>query len=174
MNIRNRTQFALGMLLLIIAGWLLLSQIRPEWTTWLKLTFEWPLWIMLGGAALLFIGLLTGAPDMAIPACLVAGVGGILYYQNATGDWSSWYYMWTLFPGFTGIGKLLAALLSGTLKQEGRGAINAIFFSIVLFAIFASIFGGLKILGPYKDYILIILLFVLGLWLILRGLFSRH
>lgn len=174
MEKRNRTQLVLGILLILAAGWLVLSQVRPEWTSWLKLAFDWPVWVMLAGAILLVIGLLAGAPDMAVPACIVAGVGGILYYQNATGDWASWSYMWTLFPGLAGIGRLLSALIGGNLKQEGRNAINTIFVSIVLFAIFASIFGGLKIFGPYKDYILIGLLFIFGLWLVLRGIFRKH
>jgi hypothetical protein len=174
MDKRNRTQLVLGFLLILAAGWLVLSQVRPEWTDWLSLTFDWPVWVMLAGAALLVIGLATGAPDMAVPATIVAGIGGILYYQNATGDWASWSYLWTLLPGLGGLGSLLSALIGGTLKQEGRHAINTIFVSIVLFAIFAAIFGGLDILGPYKDYALIGLLFVFGLWLVLRGIFRKR
>jgi hypothetical protein len=174
MNKRNRTQLVLGILLILVAGWLVLSQIQPEWTSWLRLTFEWPMWVMLSGAALLFIGLATGNAEMAVPACIVAGIGGILYYQNATGDWASWSYMWTLLPGLGGLGNLLSALISGSLKQEGRNAVNTIFISIILFAIFATIFGGLDILGPYKDYALIGLLFAFGLWLILRGIFRKN
>jgi hypothetical protein len=174
MDKRNRTQLVLGLLLILVAGWLVIGQVRPEWTSWLRLTFEWPVWVMLAGAALLFIGLATGNAEMAVPACIVAGVGGILYYQNATGDWSSWSYMWTLLPGLGGLGTLLSALIGGNLKQEGRHAVNTIFISIILFAIFAGIFGGLDILGPYKDYALIGLLFIFGLWLILRGIFRKH
>jgi hypothetical protein len=174
MNKRNRTQLVLGILLILVAGWLVLSQIQPEWISWLRLTFEWPMWVMLSGAALLFIGLATGSAEMAVPACIVAGIGGILYYQNATGDWASWSYMWTLLPGLGGLGNLLSALIGGTLKQEGRNAVNTIFVSIILFAIFATIFGGLDILGPYKDYALIGLLFAFGLWLILRGIFRKN
>jgi hypothetical protein len=118
--------------------------------------------------------LATGSAEMAVPACIVAGIGGILYYQNATGDWASWSYMWTLLPGLGGLGNLLSALISGSLKQEGRNAVNTIFISIILFAIFATIFGGLDILGPYKDYALIGLLFAFGLWLILRGIFRKN
>lgn len=173
MDKRNRTQLVLGFLLILAAVWLVVSQVRPEWTAWLRLSFEWPMWVMFAGAGLLLIGLLTGNPEMAVPACIVAGIGGILYYQNASGDWDSWSYMWALLPGLGGLGNLLSALIGGTLKQEGRHAVNTIFVSIILFAIFASIFGGLEILGPYKDYALIGLLFVFGLWLILRGIFRK-
>ncbi len=174
MDKKNRTQLVLGLVLILVAGWLVLNQIQPEWTAWLHLDFEWPMWVMLSGAALLLIGLATGNSEMAIPACIVAGVGGILYYQNASGDWDSWSYMWALLPGLGGVGNLLSAIIGGTLKQEGRHAINTIFISLIMFVIFAAIFGGLEILGPYKDYALIGLLFLFGLWLILRGIFRKR
>ena len=174
MDKRNRTQLALGVLLILAAAWLVIDQVEPAWTEWLQLTFAWPVWIMLSGAALLLIGLVVGNTEMAVPACIVAGVGGILYYQNLTGDWSSWSYMWALLPGCGGFGNLLAALIGGNLKQEGRHAINTIFVSLILFVLFAAIFGGLEILGPYKEFTLIGLLFIFGLWLIIRGLLRKR
>src|SRR5512136_573135 len=98
MEKKNRTQLALGFLLILVAGWLIATRIKPDLANLLHLTFDWPMWVILGGAALLVLGLLVGAPDMAIPACIVAGIGGILYYQNVTGKWDSWSYMWTLIP----------------------------------------------------------------------------
>jgi hypothetical protein len=41
---------------------------------------------------------------MAVAACIIGGIGGILYWQSYTGDWASWAYVWTLIPGFSGIG----------------------------------------------------------------------
>lgn len=174
MTKKNRTHLVLGAILILVAAWLLIDQVQPEWTAWLQLQFEWPVWIMLAGAALLLIGLVSGNPDMAVPACIVAGIGGILYYQNWSHDWKSWAYMWTLLPGLGGLGTFISALIGGNLKQEGRNAVNTMFVSVVLFVIFASIFGGLAIFGTYKDYVLIGLLFVFGLWLILRGIFRKH
>lgn len=174
MDKRKRAQFTLGLLLILAAGWFFLEQVQPEWTAWLRLTFSWPVWVMLAGAALFLIGLATGAPETAVPATIIAGIGGILYYQESTGDWASWAYMWTLLPGLSGLGKLIASLIRGTLRQEAREALNSIFISIVLFAIFASLFGGLKFFGPYKDYVLIGLLFFLGLWLIGRALWPKR
>lgn len=173
MNKRSRTQLVLGLLLILFAGWLLLSHLQPEWTDWLHLAFEWPLWVIMSGVAFLLIGLIVGNAEMAVPACIVSGIGGILYYQNSTGDWASWSYMWALIPGLAGLGNLLAAAISGNLKQESRGAINTIFVSIILFIIFATIFDGLDILGPYKDYTIIGLLFIFGLWLIVRGIIRK-
>jgi len=173
MNRRNRTQLGLGLLLILAAAWLIATKINPELTDILHLNFEWPMWIVISGGIILLIGLLVGAPGMAVPACIVAGIGGILYYFNATGNWVEWYF-WLLVPGLAGIGELFSGLLGGTFRQSARSALNTIFVSIVLFAIFASLFGGTELFGPYSEYLPIALLFLLGLWLILRGIFRRN
>jgi peptidoglycan/LPS O-acetylase OafA/YrhL len=103
------------------------------------------------------MGLLTGTPSMAIPACIVGGIGGILYWQNQTGDWLSWTYAWALIPGFVGVGMILAAILGeGGWPQVWKGA-ESILVSLVLFVIFGSIFGGLMGLGPYWPVLLILI-----------------
>lgn len=174
MEKRKRTQLVLGLILILVAGWLIATRINPDLANIIKLPpFEWPMWVILSGAGLLVLGLLVGAPGMAVPACIVAGIGGILYYQNVSGDWSSWSYLWTLIPGFVGLGSILAGVLGDDFKQSLRNGLNSLLFSAIMFAIFGSIFGGLTILGKYADYAPIILLFVLGVWLIVRGFLRR-
>jgi hypothetical protein len=174
MEKRNRTQLVLGLVLILAAGWLIATRISPNLANLVKLPpFEWPMWLVLSGAIILLIGLLLGAPGMAVPACIVAGIGGILYYQNATGNWSSWSYLWTLIPGFVGIGSLLAGLLGEDTRQSIRSGLNALAFSVVAFAIFSTLFGGWTILGPYAQYVPIVLLFLLGVWFIVRGFLRR-
>jgi hypothetical protein len=175
MERRNRTQLALGVILILVAGWLIATRIRPDLINLLHLTFDWPVWIMLSGAAILFIGLLVGAPGMAVPACIVAGIGGILYFQHnvVADDYRSWGYLWTLIPGFVGIGSILAGLLGEDLKHSVRQGLNALLVSLILFVIFASLLGGWTILGPYSTYAPIALLFLFGLWFIVRGILRR-
>jgi hypothetical protein len=174
MERRNRTQLVLGLILILVAGWLIATRINPDLARIIHLPpFDWPMWVVLSGAMLLVIGLLVGAPGMAIPACIVAGIGGILYYQNVTGNWESWSYMWTLIPGFVGVGSLLAGILGDDFKQSVRSGLNALAFSVVAFAIFSTMFGGWIILGPYAQYVPIALLFLLGIWFIGRGLLRR-
>ncbi len=60
---------------------------------------------------LALLGLLFWVPGMIVPAAIVAGVGGLLYWQNATGNWASWAYSWALIPGFSRVGTLLSSLL---------------------------------------------------------------
>ena len=133
----------------------------------LRLWFSWP-WIIIGVAVfLLVLGLVVGEPSMAIPACIVGGIGGILYWQETTGNWDSWAYAWTLIPGFVGVGIVLSGLLSGDFRQSVRGGAWLIMLSLVLFAVFGSFFGGLGLLGPYWP----VLLILLGLLVLIRPLF---
>ncbi len=169
MEHRARTQLALGVILILLAAWFAALKFYP-WLKNLIPPFAWPMWIVIAGGIILLIGLLVGAPGMAVPACIVAGIGGILYYQNATGDWASWAYMWALIPGFVGVGITLAGILGRDFKRSVREGLNLILISIVMFLVFAAAFGGLAILGPYKEYALAVFFLVLGLWFIVRAL----
>ncbi len=173
MEKKSRTQLVFGLLLILVAGWLIATRIKPDLTNILHLTFEWPMWVMFAGAALLVIGLLVGAPDMAIPACIVAGIGGILYYQNATNSWESWAYLWTLIPGFVGVGRILSGIIGGDFMASLREGLKLLLVCAILFTIFATIFNAWTIFGSYSAYVPIALLFLLGIWLIVRGII-RH
>ena len=173
MEKRNRTQLVFGLLLILAAGWLIATRINPNLANILHLTFEWPMWVMLAGAVLLVIGLLVGAPDMAVPACIVAGLGGILYYQNATGNWESWSYMWTLIPGFVGIGQILSGIIGGNFVANLREGLKLLVVCAIMFTIFATIFNAWTIFGSFSAYVPIALLFILGIWLLVRGII-RH
>ncbi len=104
---------------------------------------------------------------MSVPAAIVTGVGGILYYQNATDNFASWAYMWTLIPGFVGVGTILAGLLGEYTRLNISRGLNLLVVSAVMFLIFGAIFGVLGILGPNGPAILLI---ALGLYILLRGL----
>jgi hypothetical protein len=174
MQRRNRTQLILGILLILAAGWLIATRIYPDLGNIIHLPpFEWPMWVVLVGAMLLVLGLLVGAPGMAVPACIVAGIGGILYYQNATGDWASWAYLWTLIPGFVGVGSILSGILGDDFKRSVREGLNVLLVSAVLFVIFSGIFGAWGSFGSYIQYIFIGLLFLVGIWFIVRSFLRR-
>ena len=111
MNLTKRSTLAVGILLVLVGVYFILANLVPAFNDWLNITMSWPLIVVAVGVGLLVLGLLVGAPDMAIPAVIVGGIGGILYYQNLCGNWASWSYLWTLIPGFSGIGMLLANLL---------------------------------------------------------------
>jgi hypothetical protein len=173
MTKRSRTQLVLGLILILVAAWFVAEKFYPRLGDILHLTFDWPVWVLIAGGIVLLIGLLVGEPGMAIPACITAGIGGILYYQNATNDWDSWSYMWALIPGFVGIGSILSGILGRDFKESARHGLNLIVTSLILFLIFGAIFSGLGFLGEYKEYALAGILFLLGLWFIVRGIIRR-
>lgn len=164
---QNRSTLFLGLLLILIGAWLVVSRQVPAVRDWLDVNFAWPMWVIGAGLLIFLIGLITGAPGMSVPAAIVAGIGGILYYQNATDNYASWAYMWTLIPGFVGVGMILAGLLGEYTRLNIARGLNLLVVSAVMFLIFGALLGGLSILGPNGPAIVLI---ALGLYILLRGL----
>ncbi len=165
-----RSRLVVGVLLLALGVYFLAAQFFPGLGDWFQIQFTWPLIIIGAGLFFLVMGLLVGAPEMAIPACIVGGIGGILYYQNTTGDWLSWSYIWSLIPGFVGVGMILSALLGSDGRGEVTGGLWMLVISAVLFLIFGSFLGGLTLLGAYWP----VLLILLGGILLFRAVFWRR
>ncbi len=163
---KNRGQLALGLILILLGAWFIAARQIPALNAWAEQYMQGPLAIVAAGILILLVGLVLGTPGMAIPAAIVAGIGGIFYYQQITNDYTSWSYMWTLIIGFVGVGIILAGLLEGDLRRA-RSGMSTIVTSAVLFVVFAAIFGKLAILGSIGPAILLILV---GLWVLIRGL----
>ena len=163
---QNRTNLFLGVLLILIGGWLVATRQIPALQGWLDNNFTWPMWTIGAGLLVLLIGLITGAPGMAVPASIIAGIGGILFYQNETGNYASWSYMWALIPGFVGVGTILAGILGENTRRNFAHGLNLIVISTVMFLVFATFFGGISILGDYGAAIILILL---GVYVLVRG-----
>ena len=169
MSRRRRLNLVGGVLLVLLGAWLLAVQFVPGLDSWLDIEFSWPLIIIGVGLFLFVFGLLVGEPGMAVPASIVTGIGALLYYQNATGNWESWAYAWTLIPGFVGIGAIIAGLLGEDRNKSVRDGLNLLVISAVLFLVFGSFLGGLDLLGDYWP----VLLILLGAWLLIRPLLRR-
>ena len=167
MNRRSRTQLGLGVLLVLLGLWFFAVRQVPALKAWTELQFDWPFYVIGAGVLILLVGLITGAPAMSIPACIVAGIGGILYYQNLSQDWESWSFLWTLIPGFVGVGSILTGLLGEDTRRNLAHGINLVVISAVLFLVLAAMMQRLSILGPYGPAALLILL---GIYVIIRGL----
>jgi hypothetical protein len=165
MDVQRRSNLALGVVLILLGLVFLATRFLPG----LELVIGWP-WIVIGvGAALLVIGLLAGVPDMAVPGCIVGGIGGILYYQNLTGDWTSWSYMWALIPAFVGVGMLVAAVLGGRSRYAIRDGIRTLLVGVVLFLVFGSFFGAFTWLGIYWPLVLV----GAGVLILIDNIFKR-
>ncbi len=169
MSRKTRSNLAVGIMLILIGGLFLAMQLMPNLGNWFWSTFDWPFVIIGVGIFLLIFGLIAGSPGMSIPASIVTGIGGILAYQNATGNWESWAYAWALIPGFVGIGVMLSSLLGEGGREGFRSGLTLVFISSILFLIFSSIMGA-NPLGAWWP----ILLIILGLWLLIQPLFRRQ
>lgn len=163
---QNRSNLALGIILLVIGGWLLVSRQVPEIQDWLSDHSTGAIYTIGAGVLILLIGLITNAPGMAVPASIVAGIGGILYYQEVNSAYASWSYMWTLIPGFVGVGSILAGILGENSRRNFASGLRLLVISAVMFVIFGSFLGGLDILGEFG---LPIILIALGLYVLARG-----
>jgi hypothetical protein len=155
MDRKNRSQLGLGIILILLGGWFIAQKTVPGLQEWVTQFSVWPFTVIGAGAIILLLALILGAPGLAVPASIVAGIGGILYYQNATQDWGSWSYMWALIPGFVGVGTILTGLLGENTRQN-------------LLLVFSAFLGGWQILGNFGPAILLILL---GLWVLGNGIF---
>jgi hypothetical protein len=163
---RGRLSFAL--LLIGLGTWQLAINFYPEFKQFTYAHETWPFNIIGMGAFLGLIGLLTWKPGWFIPACIVAGVGGILYFANRTENWAAWAYLWTLIPGFVGVGLLLLGLATwkaGPIIAAGW----TVFASAVLFGIFGSTLGRLPVAGAAGAAAVILL----GLMLLFSGIFRK-
>jgi len=168
MDRKNRSQLGLGIILILLGGWFIAQKTVPGLQEWVAQFSAWPFTVIGAGAIILLLALILGTPGLAVPASIVAGIGGILYYQNATQDWGSWSYMWALIPGFVGVGTILTGLLGENTRQNLRHGMNLMVISAVLFLVFSAFLGGWQILGNFGPAILLILL---GLWVLGNGIF---
>lgn len=173
MSNRVRKNITSGVILILLGLILLAFQIVPTLRAWTAEEFTWPLGIIAASLGLLVIGALTGTADMFVPASIVGGIGGILHLQN-TGvlTWESWSFMWTLIPGFVGIGVLLAGLVKWK-KKEIIDGLQTMMVSVVLFLVFGSLWGDRFGIVPLREY-LPFLLIALGLFLFVRAILDQR
>lgn len=162
---QNRSSLFLGILLIAIGAWLVATRQVPSLREFTD-NMTGAIWTIGAGVLILVIGLLTNSPGMAVPASIVAGVGGILYYQDQVNDYSSWAYAWTLIPGFVGVGTIIAGLLGENTRRNLAGGLRLLVISTVLFLVFATFLGDINFLGEYGAAILLILL---GVFILARG-----
>ncbi len=171
MTKERRSDLVFGIILLLIGALFLAVEFNfpPGMNAIMQIQYQWPLIVVGVGVLLFLLGLLTRAPGMSVPACIVAGVGGILYYDNVTLNWASWSYTWTLIPGFVGVGLLLSTLLGGIEKGGYRDGLRLIAISAVLFFIFLMIFSGQAVFARYWP----VLVILVGAWIIIQAIVRR-
>jgi len=167
---KNRGQLAVGIVLILLGVLFFAQKQIPALAPWTEMYTAWPLNLVSVGALILLIGLLLGAPSLAIPAAIVACVGGIFYYQRLTEDYSSWSYMWTLIIASIGVGMTINGLLSRNMHQA-RAGLGQMAVGGLLFLVFGAFLGKIDLLGGYLPAITLVLF---GVWLLLRGFLRRN
>ena len=135
----NKKGIVWGILLIAFGGFILLTRMMPDIFGFVY----WPYFIIGLGAAFLVAALLTRTGGLASPGSIISGIGAILYYQATTNHWESWAYMWTLIPGFIGIGVIIAGLLSRDKIRFDTSGLVLIAISAMGFLIFGGAFGAL-------------------------------
>lgn len=134
----------------------------------IEIPLNWALIFIGLGISLLILAGRSGQGGLAVGACMLCGLGAIFYYQIITDDWNSWAYLWTLIPGFIGVGIILASLIDARQKVDPAG-----FFLILLsgfgFLFFGSLFGGVSFFGRDMSIFLPGLLILIGVYQIIRS-----
>jgi hypothetical protein len=155
MDTDRRGILGFGVVLVLVGAFFLAAQFIPGLDQLIQLEYQWPWWVIGVGVVFLLLSALLRVPGLAVPGAIISGIGGILYYQNTTGDWASWSYIWALIPGFVGIGIMLMNFLEGKFMHGLREGLGAIVVSLVMFAIFGSFLGGPRIMGDLWPLLLI-------------------
>jgi hypothetical protein len=117
----------------------------------------WPMFVVLPGLAFLYFAYSgdKNVAGLAVPGTVITGTGLILFYQNVTGHWESWAYIWTLYPLFVGLALNFMAQRTGDdgTQKASRilmriGAIGfiigVIFFELIIFDN-GGVFGNLSL-----------------------------
>ncbi len=131
----------LGAILLIGLGVLFLIGQIFSINIWAIAGFSWPVFVLIPGVIFLALAL-TGDRRMSgfiFPGAIVTGTGAILWFQNATDNWQTWAYIWTLYPVFLGFALMFNGRRHGNDHQYhvGRSFVN---FGVIAFLVGAAFF----------------------------------
>lgn len=146
----------------MLGGAFLVNQLFPT----LFSGFSWP-WILLAlGGIFALVSLIGRVGGLMIPGVILLGLGGIFFYQDTTGNWDSWAYIWALIPAFVGLGMLIGGLYDPELRAARRVALLLIAGGLLMFVIFGGFFG----LDPSLVRFWPVLLILFGLFVLFKAL----
>jgi hypothetical protein len=170
MEPKARSAIGVGSLLIVLGVFFLVTRFVPAITA----AFSWP-WIVIGvGAAFMVAALVSWTPGLAVPACIIGGIGAVLLYQNTTGLWGTWSFAWTLIPGFVGVGVLLSEVMEGRPLKGLLDGGTPIVVSVVLFLVFGSFLGRGTGVFPRVGNWWALGLILVGILVVLRPIVHRR
>jgi hypothetical protein len=170
-NKRSNIGALVGGTLLIAFGLLSLAgQFLPS----INWDFLWP-FIVIGAGILFFVAMFAGGKQyasLAIPGCIIGGIGLTLLFQNIAHHWESMSYFWALIIMFVGAGIYIMGLYGGDANHQKSG-LRLMKIGGILFIIFGTFFE--MIFSSFSNIVFPILLILLGTYLVLNrsGLLSR-
>lgn len=126
-TVERRGTLAVALVLMLLGVGLLLRQFVP---------LAWPVSLVVLGVLFVLAAFFFRLGALAIPGAIVAVIGGLLYYQNASQDWASWFYAWPLVPGSVGLGLLLANLLGMGEQRVRRMGLAWLVEGLIVFGLF--------------------------------------
>ena len=161
-------ELVIGLGLIGLGGLFLLGQIfRADF--W---NLVWPFFVMLPGLVFLVVMLVGGknlAP-FAIPGSIITSAGLVLFYQNLTGHWESWAYVWALIaPTSVGVGLWLAGTRADNPSlREAGGTVAKI--GLVMFTVGGLFFEVILGIGgsAISDIFWPVMLILFGIYVIVR------
>src|SRR6266700_7031474 len=167
----SSSSLAVGLVLVVVGIFFLIMRLFDIDLS----SYGWPLYVIIPGLTLLIVGFVSLGTGALVPGGIVTVTGLILAAQNATGDWASWAYAWTLVvPGGAGLGLFLQGLRVHDPKQVRLGR-NVMFWAALMFmigfVIFESIFNiSGQDFGVVSRAALPVLLIIIGVTLLLRSM----
>jgi hypothetical protein len=136
---RAGTGVALGIVFVVVGLFFLLVRLANVDLG----SYGWPLFIVIPGLTLLIVGFVSLGTGAAIPGGILTMVGLVLAYQNSSGNWASWVYVWPLVaPGGVGVGLFLQGMRDrnqGLIKQGRSLIVIAFLIFMIGFVFFESI-----------------------------------
>ena len=170
---KRRGSFTFGILLILLGAWFLAVRFVPGLNAWVEQFAGWPIWVLAPGLIFIAAGLISGVTDLMVPGSIISGVGLILYYQNETGDWQSWSYIWALIIVAVGVGVFLSNVFRGQFRRAFEEGGPPIMTGLVMFLIFGSIFRAVFGQSPFLGEYWPLLLVAVGLWMLIKPLFRK-
>ena len=164
-------RLALGVVLVLVGvGWLAARIL--DVTLDIRGVF-WPWLVVIPGVAILVASFVSSrGRTLAMFGAVITSIGLLLVYQNATGNWASWAYGWALVgPAGSGAGRWLHGRVRGVPDEVVAGrrmVLVGLALALVGFAFFEGVLGLTLDLGEVGDFLLPLLLIVLGVALLLR------
>lgn len=118
-------------------------------------SIDWPFFIILPGLAVLavaFFGSASIAP-LAVLGSVVTGTGLILLYQDMTGRFETWAYLWALYPVFVGAALMFVASRTDNpeMADGGRKSVMTGLLMTAGFGLFFELIfnGGFDLIFQY-------------------------